>query len=154
MQVSICLQRGFVVVTLNILRNWIYVSISWVGMLFLAANRATIWKETSLSLLDTSNCGKSFFLQTTRPALTMTQAVQAWTPYCTTSGQWYANKILQGFFGAPIESLCEISVNDLVGSIVQTSASVLMVGSILPTREGSISACMHCSCWAVTSWHQ
>ena len=27
---------------------------------------------------------------------------------------WIANKILQGFFGAPIESLCEISVTDIV----------------------------------------
>ena len=31
------------------------------------------------------------------------------------NGQWIANKILQGFFGAPIESLCEISVTDIVG---------------------------------------
>lgn len=37
-----------------------------------------------------------------------------WSPYCRSSGEWYANKILQGFFGSPIESLCEISVADLV----------------------------------------
>jgi hypothetical protein len=37
-----------------------------------------------------------------------------WAPYTTSNGQWIANKILQGFFGAPIESLCEISVSDLV----------------------------------------
>lgn len=36
-----------------------------------------------------------------------------WAPYTTTNGQWIANKILQGFFGAPIESLCEISVTDI-----------------------------------------
>lgn len=37
-----------------------------------------------------------------------------WVPYTKTNGQWIASKILQGFFGAPIESLCEISVTDLV----------------------------------------
>ena len=37
-----------------------------------------------------------------------------WAPYTTSNGQWIANKIFQGFFGAPIESLCEISVSDLV----------------------------------------
>ncbi|KAG4430758.1 hypothetical protein IFR05_013759 [Cadophora sp. M221] len=42
-----------------------------------------------------------------------TLAIQMWSPYCKTSGQWYANKILQGLFGSPIESLCEISVADL-----------------------------------------
>ncbi|KAF2725314.1 MFS general substrate transporter [Polychaeton citri CBS 116435] len=42
-----------------------------------------------------------------------TMAIQVWAPYTTTNGQWIANKILQGFFGAPIESLCEISVTDI-----------------------------------------
>lgn len=37
-----------------------------------------------------------------------------WVPYTKTNGQWIASKILQGFFGAPVESLCEISVTDLV----------------------------------------
>ncbi|KAL2061685.1 hypothetical protein VTL71DRAFT_7062 [Oculimacula yallundae] len=46
-------------------------------------------------------------------SMVATLAVQMWSPYCKTSGQWYANKILQGFFGSPIESLCEISVADL-----------------------------------------
>ena len=36
-----------------------------------------------------------------------------WVPYTKTNGQWIASKILQGFFGAPVESLCEISVTDL-----------------------------------------
>jgi MFS family permease len=38
---------------------------------------------------------------------------QVWAPYTTSNGQWIANKILQGFLGAPIESLCEISVTDV-----------------------------------------
>jgi len=42
-----------------------------------------------------------------------TLAIQVWAPYTKTNGQWIANKILQGFFGAPIESLCEITVTDV-----------------------------------------
>ena len=37
-----------------------------------------------------------------------------WVPYTNTNGQWIASKLLQGFFGAPVESLCEISVTDIV----------------------------------------
>ncbi|KAK3077491.1 hypothetical protein LTS18_010113 [Coniosporium uncinatum] len=43
-----------------------------------------------------------------------TVAIQIWAPYTRSNGQWIANKILQGFFGAPIESLCEISITDIV----------------------------------------
>lgn len=42
-----------------------------------------------------------------------TVAIMVWTPYCNTNGQWIANKLLQGFFGAPVESLSEISLTDL-----------------------------------------
>lgn len=42
-----------------------------------------------------------------------TLATQIWAPYTKTNGQWIANKIVQGFVGAPIESLCEISVTDI-----------------------------------------
>jgi len=37
-----------------------------------------------------------------------------WAPHATTNGQWIANKVIQGVFGAPIESLCEISIADVV----------------------------------------
>ena len=37
-----------------------------------------------------------------------------WVPYTNTNGQWIASKLLQVFFGAPIESLCEISIADIV----------------------------------------
>lgn len=40
-------------------------------------------------------------------------ATQVWAPYTTTNGKWIASKILQGFFGAPIKSLVEISITDL-----------------------------------------
>lgn len=36
-----------------------------------------------------------------------------WVPHATTNGQWIGSKILQGFVGAPIESLCEISITDI-----------------------------------------
>lgn len=42
-----------------------------------------------------------------------TMAIMVWVPYTTSNGQWIASKVLQGFFGAPIESLCEISVTDI-----------------------------------------
>ncbi|KAJ9323597.1 hypothetical protein DTO027B5_4538 [Paecilomyces variotii] len=42
-----------------------------------------------------------------------TMAMMIWAPYTKSNGQWIANKILQGFFGAPIESLCEVSVTDI-----------------------------------------
>ena len=42
-------------------------------------------------------------------------AIQVWAPHTKNNGQWIANKVLQGFFGAPIESLCEISVTDMYG---------------------------------------
>ena len=38
-----------------------------------------------------------------------------WTPYTNSNGQYLASKILQGFFGAPIESLVEVSVRNLMG---------------------------------------
>ncbi|KAK4934834.1 hypothetical protein LTR10_024002 [Elasticomyces elasticus] len=46
-------------------------------------------------------------------SLLATTAIMIWAPYTNSNGQWIANKILQGFVGAPIESLCEISVSDL-----------------------------------------
>ena len=46
-------------------------------------------------------------------SLLATMAIMVWVPYTKTNGQWIASKILQGFFGAPIESLCEISVTDI-----------------------------------------
>ena len=42
-----------------------------------------------------------------------TMAIMVWVPYTKSNGQWIASKVLQGFFGAPIESLCEISVTDI-----------------------------------------
>ncbi|KAF5962708.1 transporter protein HOL1 [Fusarium bulbicola] len=41
------------------------------------------------------------------------RGIMIWAPHATANGQWIANKVLQGAFGAPIESLCEISVSDV-----------------------------------------
>ena len=41
------------------------------------------------------------------------QAIVIWVPYANTNGLWIASKLLQGFVGAPVESLCEISVTDI-----------------------------------------
>ena len=46
-------------------------------------------------------------------SLLATMAIMIWVPYTKSNGQWIASKVLQGFFGAPIESLCEISVTDI-----------------------------------------
>ncbi|KXL47093.1 MAG: hypothetical protein FE78DRAFT_78468 [Acidomyces sp. 'richmondensis'] len=42
-----------------------------------------------------------------------TMVIQVWTPYTKSNGKWIVNKVLHGFFGAPIESLCEISITDI-----------------------------------------
>jgi hypothetical protein len=36
-----------------------------------------------------------------------------WVPHATSNGAWIGSKILQGFVGAPIESLVEISITDI-----------------------------------------
>lgn len=42
-----------------------------------------------------------------------TLGIMVWVPHATKNGAWIGSKILQGFVGAPIESLCEISVTDI-----------------------------------------
>ena len=42
-----------------------------------------------------------------------TTMICVWPPYTKTNGEWIASKILQGLFGATIESLPEISMSDL-----------------------------------------
>lgn len=38
----------------------------------------------------------------------------ATAPLCTSPGPYYANKIIQGLVTAPVESLCEITIADIV----------------------------------------
>ncbi|KAL4906335.1 hypothetical protein BDW74DRAFT_167421 [Aspergillus multicolor] len=42
-----------------------------------------------------------------------TVGVMVWQPHIRSNGEWIAAKILQGFFGAPIESIAEITVSDV-----------------------------------------
>jgi len=52
-----------------------------------------------------------------RPAyllsMLMTLGIMIWVAYADNNGQWIGSKILQGFSGAPIESLCEMSIADV-----------------------------------------
>ncbi|KAJ4125250.1 hypothetical protein NW754_013536 [Fusarium falciforme] len=52
---------------------------------------------------------KPVYLLTTAGTL----GVMIWQPYVRSNGEWIATKILQGIFGAPIESLAEITVSDV-----------------------------------------
>ena len=85
------------------------------GLLVLAASGATIWKTARISHLDTSNNSESGADRSGLVSKTeaLVQAIAMWVPYTKTNGQWIASKLLQGFFGAPVESLCEISVTDI-----------------------------------------
>jgi MFS family permease len=70
-------------------------------------------------------------------------AIQMWSPYCKTSGPWYANKILQGFFGSPIESLREFSGGPVLshekGKYMELYALFLLGSNILaPLFSGFI----------------
>ncbi|KAF7901193.1 hypothetical protein EAF00_003414 [Botryotinia globosa] len=46
-------------------------------------------------------------------SLLATLGVVMWVPYTKTNGDWIGQKILQGFLGATIESLCEVSISDI-----------------------------------------
>lgn len=87
------------------------------GLLSVAAFGTAVWKTASISLLDFSNHGGCLFLVSIYICTDWSQAMMIWAPYTKSNGQWIANKILQGFFGAPIESLCEVSVTDIVSRI-------------------------------------
>ncbi|KAF5967084.1 transporter protein HOL1 [Fusarium bulbicola] len=61
-------------------------------------------KETSLSLQDINNGTGIMFL------------FYGWgstAPLCKEAGPYLANRIILGFFGSPVESLCEISIADI-----------------------------------------
>jgi MFS family permease len=60
-----------------------------------------------------SQCLRRWYVCQFKKFFLIFQAIMVWQPYTKTTGQYLASKILQGFFGAPIESLCEISVADI-----------------------------------------
>lgn len=115
----------------------------WVGLLVLAASRTAIWKAARVPAIDASNNSES------RINLTLfrikidasVQAIMIWVPYTNTNGQWIASKLLQGFFGAPVESLCEISVTDAVRTARRTakcSRVHFLIRSVFHTRNGDL----------------
>ncbi|CDK29494.1 unnamed protein product [Kuraishia capsulata CBS 1993] len=71
--------------------------------------------------------------------------LMVWAPYTTSSGEWIASKLLQGFFGAPAESLGEITIADIWfeherGRWMSVYALSLFVSnSIAPLVAGFIS---------------
>ena len=94
------------------------VFVLWVGLSRLATTCFTVWETAGVSVFDpcnygmaTADCLMGFIAKTCK-------AIMVWVPYTKTNGQWIASKILQGFFGAPIESLCEISVTDIVSFVI------------------------------------
>jgi MFS family permease len=40
-------------------------------------------------------------------------ASQLWAPFTRTSGEWLASKSIQGFFAAPSNTLCVVSITDI-----------------------------------------
>jgi MFS family permease len=42
-----------------------------------------------------------------------TTATQIWAPHATSNLQWTFNRIIQGFFGGPVEFLCQVSLADI-----------------------------------------
>lgn len=75
------------------------------GVMFLAYGWAcVIWQPLALQY------GK-------RPAYLFSMlasiAIMTSAPWCTTRNTYLTNKVLQGFFGAPVEALCEISITDI-----------------------------------------
>lgn len=81
--------------------------------------------------------------------------ILATAPLCTTSGTYTANRILLGFFGAPVESLCEISVVDVWFAherpkyLAWYGWSLALTGKLAPMLSGFINYGMN---WKWTLW--
>ncbi|CZR64625.1 related to transporter protein HOL1 [Phialocephala subalpina] len=77
------------------------------------------------------------------------------TPLCVTNGPYLATKILQGFFGAPVESLCEISMTDIWFSherplfLAVYGLSLAFSGKLAPVFAAFINTGMG---WKWTLW--
>ncbi|KAH7160474.1 major facilitator superfamily transporter [Dactylonectria estremocensis] len=81
--------------------------------------------------------------------------ILATAPMCTTSGTYLANRILLGFFGAPVESLPEISVTDIWFAherptyLAWYGWSLALCGKLAPMLSGFINVGMG---WKWTLW--
>lgn len=106
----------------------------WMGLFVLAASRSAIWEAPRISDIDTCNDGKpdTKYIDSTLNADAVLKAILVWMPYTKTNGQWIGSKILQGFFGAPVESLCEISLTDLVRYTPELCFTVVVGSHSIP----------------------
>ncbi|KAK8061230.1 hypothetical protein PG997_015451 [Apiospora hydei] len=81
--------------------------------------------------------------------------ILATAPLCTTSGTYTANRIILGFFGSPVESLCEISVVDVWFAherpkyLAWYGWSLALTGKLAPMLAGFINYGMN---WQWTLW--
>ncbi|KPM43136.1 hypothetical protein AK830_g3389 [Neonectria ditissima] len=81
--------------------------------------------------------------------------ILATAPLCTTSGTYMANRIILGFFGAPVESLAEISITDLWFTherpkyMAWYGWSLALTGKLAPMLSGFINVGMG---WKWTLW--
>ncbi|KAF4984914.1 hypothetical protein FDECE_16980 [Fusarium decemcellulare] len=133
-----------------------------------------IRKDTSLSLTDINNGTGIMFLfygwgcifwqaialqYGKRPVYLFTLLtaviILSTAPLCTTSGPYLANRIILGFFGAPVESLCEISITDIWFSherpkyMAWYGWSLALCGKLAPMLSGFINVGMG---WKWTLW--
>jgi MFS family permease len=102
------------------LGNRVHVPAAGVGLSLLAAHGLGLWEATGLPHLFVSNdctycsypaCSSSS--SSSGADYIRLQGIMVWAAHTDTNGQWIASKIVQGFFEAPIESLCEISIADI-----------------------------------------
>lgn len=81
--------------------------------------------------------------------------ILATAPLCTTSGTYTANRIILGFFGAPVESLCEVSIVDIWFTherpkyLAWYGWSLALTGKLAPMLSGFINYGMG---WKWTLW--
>ncbi|KAK1988397.1 major facilitator superfamily transporter [Colletotrichum cereale] len=81
--------------------------------------------------------------------------ILATAPMCTTKNTYLANRILLGLFGAPVESLCEISITDIWFAHQRPKYLALygwglsMTGKLAPMLSGFINVGMG---WKWTLW--
>lgn len=53
--------------------------------------------------------------------------------YIKSEGEWLANKVVQGFFASPIESLVEVSIADIVRQLSPNNSHIIVLIVVLRT---------------------